>query len=131
MRYLVDTQIFIWTLISPDNLTAQTRQILQSNEIFVSQVSLFEIAIKQKISKLPELPLTIGLLAECIERDNFNLLPITTNHIAAYDSIPLLENHRDPFDRLLLAIALSENIPIISSDANFSYYASFVQLIKN
>jgi PIN domain nuclease of toxin-antitoxin system len=62
MRYLVDTQIFIWTLISPDNLTAQTRQILQSNEIFVSQVSLFEIAIKQKIGKLPELPLTTALL---------------------------------------------------------------------
>ena len=94
MRYLVDTQIFIWTLISPENLTAQTNQILQNNQIFVSQVSLFEIAIKQKIGKLPELPLTITVLAERIEQDNFNLLPINTNHISAYDSIPLLENHR-------------------------------------
>ncbi len=109
----------------------QTCQILQNNEIFVSQVSLFEIAIKQKIGKLPELPLTTALLAECIERDNFNLLPITINHIAAYDSIPLLENHRDPFDRLLLAIALSEDMPIISSDANFAHYKSHIQLVEN
>jgi PIN domain nuclease of toxin-antitoxin system len=131
MRYLVDTQIFIWTWISPEKLSIPTRQILQNNEIFVSQVSLVEIAIKQKIGKLPEFPLTITLLAERIEQDNFNLLPITTNHIGAYDSIPLLENHRDPFDRLLLAIALSENMPIISSDANFAYYRSYIQFIEN
>jgi PIN domain nuclease of toxin-antitoxin system len=48
MRYLVDTQIFIWTLISPENLTAQTIRLVVDNEIFVSQVSLIEIAIKQK-----------------------------------------------------------------------------------
>ena len=131
MRYLVDTQIFIWTLISPEKLSMPTRQILQNHEIFVSQVSLFEIAIKQKIGKLPEFPLTITLLAERIEQDNFNLLPITTNHIGAYGSIPLLEDHRDPFDRLLLAIALSENIPIISSDANFAYYSSLIQFVEN
>ncbi len=116
MRYLVDTQIFIWTLISPEKLSMPTRQILQNHEIFVSQVSLFEIAI---------------MLAERIEQDNFNLLPITTNHIGAYGSIPLLEDHRDPFDRLLLAIALSENMPIISSDANFAYYSSLIQFVEN
>jgi len=131
MRYLVDTQIFIWTLISPEKLSMPTRQILQNHEIFVSQVSLFEIAIKQKIGKLPEFPLTITLLAERIEQDNFNLLPITTNRIGAYGSIPLLEDHRDPFDRLLLAIALSENMPIISSDANFAYYSSLIQFVEN
>jgi PIN domain nuclease of toxin-antitoxin system len=80
---------------------------------------------------LPELPLSIASLIERVEQDNFNLLPITSNHIGAYDSIPLLENHRDPFDRLLLAIALSENMPIISSDTNFAYYKSYVQLVEN
>ena len=48
MRYLIDTQIFIWALIAPEKLTAQISQILKNNDIFVSQVSLFEIAIKQK-----------------------------------------------------------------------------------
>jgi PIN domain nuclease of toxin-antitoxin system len=131
MRYLIDTQIFIWTLINPEKLTAQTLRILQQNEILVSQVSLFEIAIKQKINKLPELPLSIKTLVERIEEDNFNLLAITENHLETYASIPLLENHRDPFDRLLLATAQAENIPIISTDTNFHYYKSQIQFIEN
>jgi PIN domain nuclease of toxin-antitoxin system len=59
------------------------------------------------------------------------LLAINTNHLAAYDAIPLLENHRDPFDRLLLAIAMSENMPIISADTNFPSYKAYIQLIEN
>ncbi len=131
MRYLVDTQIAIWTLISPEKLTEQTKQILQHDEIVISQISLFEIAIKQKIGKLPELALSIQSLAERMEQDHFNILEIGVNHLEAYSSVPLLSNHRDPFDRLLLAIAMSENIPIISADTNFSYYASLVQLVIN
>jgi PIN domain nuclease of toxin-antitoxin system len=131
MRYLCDTQIIIWVLISPEKLTEKTEHILQNNEIFVSQISLFEIAIKQKIGKLPELPLPIKLLTEQIEQDNFNILTINTNHLEAYNIVPLLANHRDPFDRLLLATAISENMPIISSDENFIYYQRQVQLIKN
>jgi PIN domain nuclease of toxin-antitoxin system len=71
------------------------------------------------------------LLAEQIEQDNFTILSINTNHLEAYNIVPLLANHRDPFDRLLLATAISENIPIISSDENFVYYQEQVQLIKN
>jgi PIN domain nuclease of toxin-antitoxin system len=131
MRYLVDTQILLWTLINPNKLSTQTKHILQNNEIVVSQVSLFEIAIKQKIGKLPELMLPIKSLCTLIEQDNFIILSLTTNHLEAYNAIPLLTNHRDPFDRLLLAIAMSENIPIISADTNFSYYREQVCLITN
>jgi PIN domain nuclease of toxin-antitoxin system len=131
MRYLADTQIVLWALIEPEKLTQQTQYILQNHEILVSQISLFEIAIKQKIGKLPKLPLSIKSLAEQMEQDNFNFLPITTAHLDAYHAIPLLENHRDPFDRLLLAIALSEEIPIISSDENFICYQEIIKLIEN
>jgi PIN domain nuclease of toxin-antitoxin system len=131
MRYLVDTQIMIWTLISPEKLTTQTKQILEIHEIFVSQISLFEIAIKQKIGKLPELDLPINELVERIKLDNFNLLPLSVDHFDTYSKVPLLENHRDPFDRLLLAIAISEDMPIISADGNFKYYSPQVCLIKN
>lgn len=131
MRYLIDTQILIWTLINPEKLTEKTKQILQHNEIFVSQISLFEIAIKQKIGKLTELALSIKLLSQFIEEDNFNILAISINHLEAYNLVPLLANHRDPFDRLLLAIAISEDIPIISADTNFNYYESQICLIKN
>jgi PIN domain nuclease of toxin-antitoxin system len=57
MRYLVDTQILIWSIVSPDKLSNRTKDILQNNEILISHVSLFEIAIKQKIGKLSDLNL--------------------------------------------------------------------------
>jgi len=53
MSYLIDTQIFIWAMISPEKLSEQTIEILQHHSIYVSQISFFEITIKQKIGKLP------------------------------------------------------------------------------
>jgi PIN domain nuclease of toxin-antitoxin system len=61
--------------------------------------------------------------------DGFTILPISNNHIFAYQSIPFFENHRDPFDRFLLATALSEQIPIISVDENFILYRPFISVI--
>jgi len=131
MRYLIDTQIVIWALISPEKLSSQTAGILQTQEILVSQISLLEIAIKQKIGKLPEFSLSVAALRDRLEEDGFNLLPLHVQHIAAYDAIPLFAHHRDPFDRILLATALSENIPILSADANFGLYSPQIRIIAN
>ena len=131
MKYLIDTQILIWSIISPEKLSLRTKYILENEEIFVSQITLFEIAIKQKIGKLPELNIPINSLIEIMLKDNFNILHIENKHIEAYDAIPLLADHKDPFDRLILATVFSENIPIISSDANFEYYSSQIKLITN
>ena len=103
----------------------------KKNNIFVSQISLFEIAIKQKIGKLPELDLLVSDLVGLIERDDFNLLTLQNKHIEAYSQIPLLPNHRDPFDRLLLATALSENMAIISADEHFNLYPPQISVIEN
>ena len=129
--YLIDTQIFIWTLIRPEMLSMGTKDILENHSIFVSQISLFEIAIKQKIGKLPELDLLVSDLVGLIERDDFNLLTLQNKHIEAYSQIPLLPNHRDPFDRLLLATALSENMAIISADEHFNLYPPQISVIEN
>jgi PIN domain nuclease of toxin-antitoxin system len=102
MRYLIDTQILIWTLVNPEKLSFSITEILQNNEIFVGKISLFEIAIKQKIGKPPELDLSVTALSDRIQQDGFNVLPLRIRHIEAYSTIPLLPNHRDPFDRLLL-----------------------------
>lgn len=131
MRYLIDTQILIWSIISPEKISSVATHILQNNEIFISQVTFFEIAIKQKIGKLPEFSLPISALHHRVEQDNFNVLMLKTEHIAAYRAIPLLPEHRDPFDRILLATALSEKIPIISADANFKLYSPQVQVVMN
>lgn len=131
MEYLIDTQIVIWSIISPNKLSSNVREILQNHSIGVSQVSLYEIAIKQKIGKLPELNISIENLVSRLLNDNFDILPIKNSHIDAYHAIPLMPDHKDPFDRLILATTFSEDLPIISSDENFKLYVPQIQLIEN
>lgn len=131
MIYLVDTQILIWILVSPDKLAKNIISILENESIFASQISYFEIAIKQKLGKLPDFGFSTEELVGFLKRDGFNLLQLQNQHIQAYSDIPLLTNHRDPFDRLLLATAFSENMPIISADEHFAAYQPQIQLIAN
>lgn len=113
-RYLLDTQVLIWALASPSRLSVNTIDLLANNSIFVSHISLLEIAIKQRIGKLPELPISIRSVA----------------HINAYNGIPLHEEHRDPFDRLILATAYSEEMPVVSADRNFKIYKDVISLVE-
>jgi PIN domain nuclease of toxin-antitoxin system len=133
MKVLIDTQILIWYQLYDPKLQANIYDLLTclENTIYVSQISLVEITIKQKIGKLPKLDVSISALANLIEQDGFIVLPLHTQHIEAYNDIPLFPNHRDPFDRLLLATAFSENIPIVSSDGNFELYKQYVQILDN
>jgi len=133
MKVLIDTQILIWYQLYDPKLHANIYDLLTrvENTVYVSQISLVEIAIKQKIGKLPELVVSIDTLVSLIEQDGFVILPLQTRHIEAYSMIPLFPEHRDPFDRLLLATAFSENIPIVSSDGNFRLYREHVQVFSN
>lgn len=133
MNYLIDTQILIWYQLNSNKLGPGVLALVNNrkNIIHISQISLFEIAIKQKLEKLPELDAPIETLSALIDQDDFNILKLKTKHIAAYSAIPLLIKHRDPFDRLLLATAFSENMPIISADENFALYQPQIQLIAN
>ena len=130
MAYIVDTQIFIWSIISPNKLPDQVKELLQSNQVFVCHISLFEIAIKQKIGKLPQLRLSIDELIHQATIDNFSFLPITASHISSYDTVPLIESHKDPFDRLIIATAIAENLPIISADEKFQLYKKMIALVE-
>lgn len=133
MNYLIDTQIFIWYQLNSEKLNKGIYALLKdmSNTVYISVISLFEIAIKQKIGKLPEFDMSIISLRELIIQDGFTMLDLKTEHVSAYADIPLLTEHRDPFDRLLLATALYENIPIISADQNFARYQPLMQLVLN
>ena len=132
MLYLIDTQIIIWFLLEDSKLSSAIYDRLtdDKNTIFVSQVSLYEIAIKQKIGKFPELSEPMDKLIELIEKIDFRILSIKNKHIVAYDSIHLFDNHKDPFDRLIIATALSENLTIISADEKFKLYLPGIQLIE-
>jgi len=71
-RYLLDTQVLIWALTSPSKLTAKIVDLLSANAICISSVSMLEIAIKQKIGKLPEMPISINELETIILRDGLD-----------------------------------------------------------
>ncbi|MCE7040545.1 type II toxin-antitoxin system VapC family toxin [Dyadobacter sp. CY312] len=131
MKYLVDTQILIWAITDPKKLAENTLSILRNNRILVPQISLFEISIKQKINKLPELNIPINDLIERMRADNFEILPLSNDHITKYGEVPMFPDHRDPFDRLIIATALHENITLISADEKFRSYKEIINLIEN
>ncbi len=131
MQYLLDTQILIWALEDNPKLKPKLRSLIENpeNAVLVSQFSLIEISIKLKLGKLPEFIVSVEYIVNQLLADGFAILPIANNHIFSYQSIPFFENHRDPFDRFLLATALSEQIPIISVDENFPLYRPFIAVI--
>jgi PIN domain nuclease of toxin-antitoxin system len=132
MKYLIDTQILIWFQTNDNRLKKSTKEILIGvhNEIIVSTVSLFEIAIKQKVGKLPGFNVDIEDIINAIQKDKFVLYSIEPLQVAKYKIIPFHTDHRDPFDRLLLAIAYHENLPLISEDAKFNRYEELVRIVN-
>lgn len=122
MKFLLDTHIFLWLLFSPEKLTDKIRTVYknQANEIYLSLVSIWEIQLKSQLGKLH---LDIDL--ETIIDDNIHsgfikLLPINLSHVLALKDLPF--HHKDPFDRLLIAQAIQENLTIISVDSYFADY---------
>jgi PIN domain nuclease of toxin-antitoxin system len=131
MNILVDTQVLLWAQADSPRLSSLAKRLILSDKTFkwVSHVSLFEIAIKYKIGKLPEIGLSPADFFDSIQQDGFRLLPISTDHIIAYDRVPFFEDHRDPFDRLILATALHEGWPVMSADGQFQRYVEFVPIL--
>ena len=131
MDLLLDTQILIWFQLDAPQLPARLKRMIENpeNEVFVSHLSFMEIAIKQMVNRLPEFAVTLDELVEKVKADGFVVLPISLLHIGTYPRVPFYADHRDPFDRLLLATALAEKMPILSVDGEFSRYRDLVEVI--
>ena len=132
MRLLLDTHILLWVLEGHPSLSTQARDLIQdtANEVYVSSASLFEIAIKTRIGKLHTQRTTSNIVEEMAQTLAIQLLPILASHLDAYQTLPLYEDHRDPFDRLLLATAQSEQLTLMSDDGKFERYANLVAVIR-
>jgi PIN domain nuclease of toxin-antitoxin system len=124
MRILLDTHTYHWYLAADPRLSVQAQTMIQNsaNNVLVSPASLWEMAIKISLGKWslsrPYLELVnLGLITY-----GFNLIPIIPAHTARLLDLPYPNGHKDPFDRLLVAQALTENIPIISCDTIFDSY---------
>ncbi len=122
MRLLIDTQIFIWTVLDSDKLVPKTRRImLDADEIFVSAASIWEIAIKAKLGKIEGDPADF---LEAIETSGFQELKISGSHAAEVHKLAF--HHRDPFDRLLIAQAIVEPMKFLTADALLYNYSELV-----
>ena len=119
MRLLLDTVILIYAVESPELLSKRARSSLQNPDNIreLSSISLAEIAIKSSAGKLK---LSVGMLRQAIEDLNIRVLPYTARH--AFELFALDLHHRDPFDRQIIAQALSEKISIVTSDRKFHLY---------
>jgi PIN domain nuclease of toxin-antitoxin system len=130
MKILLDTHTVLWFIEGDSQLSEKARQIIENtqNEVYLSAVSLFEISIKLKLGKLM-LQKSLAEIFEDINRAYLKILPISQLHLLEYQNLPLNANHRDPFDLLIIATAISENADIISRDQKFDQYRSVVNVI--
>jgi len=122
-KYLLDTHYIIWLLLDVSKINKAVLNTIQNveNRIYYSDISLWEIAIKTKTGKL-KIGRNLKTLPEAMKIQNIDILPLKQSHIFETLEIPLFENHRDPFDRLLIAQAKIENLTLISDDAKFDLY---------
>lgn len=124
MTYLIDTHIFIWSIVDTKKLSAAVKKILEdeNNSILVSAVSLWEITIKNSIGKLTLKNFEISKIPEYCDALGFELIHLTPKEAIDSNILPLKENHKDPFDRMLVFQAITNDYNFISSDEKIKQY---------
>lgn len=122
MNILLDTHVFIWLDTAPENISQTALGFCQNqeNQLYLSMASIWEMQIKYQLGKL-NLKLSIEDMVTTQQLDNdLKILDIDVKHIYQLNNLPL--HHNDPFDRLILAHALTESILLISADTKFKHY---------
>lgn len=122
MRILLDTHVLYWWFYETSKLSKRTLTIIQeSEEVFVSSASVWEIAIKSRLGKINAEPKEV---LERIEKNDFIELPVYLRHAALVATLPL--HHADPFDRLLIAQAISEPLHLLTADPKLKVYSELI-----
>ncbi|MCC5899899.1 MAG: type II toxin-antitoxin system VapC family toxin [Phormidium sp. BM_Day4_Bin.17] len=122
MRLLLDAHTVLWFFMGNSRLSDKVRDLVEDghNHKLISVATVWEMSIKQSQNKLTLEKTASDYIEEKIRLDDFELLPIQLNHLRILSSLPFY--HKDPFDRLLIAQAMQENIPILSKDMAFNAY---------
>jgi PIN domain nuclease of toxin-antitoxin system len=122
MRLLLDTHIFYWSFYERRRLSQEALELIAgAEEIFVSAASVWEISIKVRLGKIKADPLE---LIDHIEASGFQELPVWSRHTILVANLPM--HHTDPFDRLLIAQAMSEPMHLLTADAQLKPYSELV-----
>ncbi len=128
MRLLLDTQLAIWWQIAPERLPPRCAELVldADNSAYVSRISLWEIAIKIGIGKLHlDLPQFISRMTD----DGFTWLGLEDEHIIGLSGLPQQDDHKDPFDRLLVAQSLTEPMILLTTDGKLARYGPTVRIV--
>ena len=122
MKFLLDTHALLWFLRGDDRLSPRAREAIESmdNTRVLSDASIWEISIKQSLGKLKLAEPFESRLTQALHRNVIDSLPIERSHLLGVSRLPFY--HRDPFDRLIIATALVENLPVLTDDSHFSAY---------
>jgi PIN domain nuclease of toxin-antitoxin system len=128
VKLLLDTQILLWAAGQPRRLSAAARKLLSDprNELLFSAASLWEIAIKKTLGR-KDFRVEPRLLRRGLLDNGYLELPVTSQHAVSIDSLPAL--HKDPFDRLLMAQALTEGFTLLTGDAQLARYPGPVRKV--
>lgn len=125
MRVLLDTHVLLWALADDTRLSRDARKLIESaTEVYVSSASYWEMAIKIGLGKLHVSLPEIRLAAQ---NSGFNELPVSGEHTEAL--LKLADHHRDPFDRMLVAQAISEPMRLLTADVQVAKYTELAALV--
>jgi PIN domain nuclease of toxin-antitoxin system len=129
INYLIDTHILLWWFFDDPKLDRSCREIIKNSDhhIFVSSVSPWEIATKYRIGKLPEAKDILPIYPQLLTQSQFIELNINSNHAIRAGTLPI--DHRDPFDRMIMAQAEIEKMPVITYDRAF--HTGLIEVIPN
>lgn len=128
MRLLLDTHIALWALLDDPRLPERAREWIadESNAIHVSAASVWEISIKHALAR-GDMPLSGESALRWFRRAGYTLLDIKAEHAAAVEKLP--PHHADPFDRMLVAQALTEPLRLLTRDAAVARYSNAIELL--
>jgi len=128
VKFLLDTHVLLWAAGQPERLSPAARRLLNSpkNDLLFSAASLWEITIKKSLGR-EDFRVEPRLLRRGLLDNGYIELPVTSEHAVNVDSLPDL--HKDPFDRILLAQALTEGVTLLTADAQLARYPGPVRKV--
>ena len=128
MNLLLDTHLLIWAASTPERLSSEALSLLQNAnyQLYFSAVNLWEITIKRRLGR-QDFRLDPSLLYRGLIENGYTELAVTSFHCIALEQLPAI--HKDPFDRMLVAQAVSEGMLLLTSDSVIAEYPGPIQLV--
>jgi len=121
MKALLDTHAFLWAISGDERFSRRAAEVFAGpSDLWLSVASIWEILIKVRIGKMP-LPVPAGpYIVKKLAENRIETLPVSRDHVLKVETLPM--HHSDPFDRMLIAQSLEENLPIVTADRIFAKY---------